>query len=68
MKKIIALGIALIVLSACSNKSLYEVGQDYRKSECINNAETAEQHQACLDEKSQTYEEYEKTRQTLIKQ
>lgn len=53
-------------ISACSNKSLYETGQHYRKSECMKNAATAEQHQACLDENAQPYEDYKRERQEII--
>lgn len=66
MNKIIALSIALFVLSACSSKSLYETGQNYQKNECMKNAATAEQHQACLNEKRQSYRDYQREREEII--
>lgn len=55
-----------ITLTACSSKDLYQVGQDYQESECINNAQTSEQHAECTKVKSQTYEEYEKERKAVV--
>lgn len=55
-----------ITLTACSSKDLYQVGQDYQKSECIHNAQTPEQHAECTKVKRQTYEEYEKERKVVV--
>ena len=45
-----------IILTACSNKDLYQVGQYYQKIECINKTKSPEQHAECTNIKSQTYE------------
>jgi len=65
MNKIFTSLLLPIILTACSNKELYQVGQDYQKSECINNAQTAEQHAECTKVKGKPYEEYEKERKAI---
>lgn len=55
------------LITACSNKSLYQAGQEYQKSECINQAQTSEQHNECINMKKQSYEEYEKERKAAVK-
>lgn len=49
MNRFLFLAFVLIMLAACSNKQLYQVGQDYQKSECIRNAVTESQHNDCLN-------------------
>ena len=66
-KNIICFAFA-IILTACSSKDLYQVGQDYQKSECMKNAQTAQQHTACIQAKRKTYSEYEKERKAIINQ
>jgi len=66
MNKVIVSSMFLIILTACSSKELYQVGQDYQKSECINKAQTAEQHAECSKVKNKTYEEYEKERKVMV--
>ena len=68
MSKLIISFVAVIILAACSNKDLYQIGQDYQKSDCINKAQTAEQHTECTKIKVKSYEEYEKDRKTIINQ
>lgn len=53
-------------LTGCSNKSLYETGQGYKKSKCIENAQTGEEHNECLNAERKPYEEYEKERKSVI--
>lgn len=67
MNKFIVSLLFAILLTACSNKELYQVGQDYQKSDCVNKAQTEEQHAECTKTKSKSYEEYEKERKTVIK-
>lgn len=66
MNKFIISLLPAILLTACSSKDLYQVGQDYQKSECINKAQTAEQHSECTNTKGKTYEEYEKERKAVV--
>lgn len=66
MNKCIFSLLLLAILTACSNKDLYQVGQDYQRSECINQAQSAEQHAECNGVKSKSYEEYEKERKDII--
>ncbi|MDP2562216.1 hypothetical protein [Psychrobium sp. 1_MG-2023] len=55
-----------ILLSGCTNQSLYESGQNYQKSKCIQEAQTAEQHKQCLTQERQSFKEYEQERQEVI--
>lgn len=66
MNKFISFLFLMMLLSACSNKDLYQAGQGYQKSKCINQAQTSEQHNECLNEKGDSYEEYEKERQAVV--
>lgn len=66
MNKFIVFLFISILLTACSNKELYQAGQDHQKSKCINEAQTAEQHNDCLNQKRESYEEYEKERQAVL--
>ncbi|WP_448556656.1 hypothetical protein [Thalassotalea montiporae] len=65
MSKItITLMLTLLTLG-CSNKQLYELGQGYQKSECINNAQSGDEYQACHQAKK-PYQEYKKERKSII--
>lgn len=66
MNKFIVSLLFASTLTACSNKDLYHVGQDYKKSDCINKAQTAEQHAKCTEVKGKSYEEYEKERKAIV--
>lgn len=66
MNKLLTLFFLTILLTACSNKELYQAGQGHQQSKCINEAQTAEQHNECLNDKRNSYEEYEKERQTVL--
>lgn len=62
-----------MISTACTNKDLYQIGQDYQKSECTNNARTAEEYNTCVNQQHKSYEEYakekkeyEKTREPVI--
>ena len=66
-KRIFSLFLA-VILTACTSKDLYQIGQDYQKSECINQAQTVEQHAECNKVKSKSYEEYEKERKEIVSQ
>ncbi|REL29308.1 hypothetical protein [Thalassotalea euphylliae] len=55
----------LIVAIGCSNKALYELGQGYQKSECVNNAQSGEEYQAC-HQAEKPYQEYKKEREAVV--
>jgi len=59
--------IFVLILAACSNKQLYQVGQDYKKSECNKKATTQEQHIACSQAEKKLFKEYKKERQEILK-
>ncbi len=65
MNKFIVPLLYAIALTACSSKELYQAGQGYQKSECIKQAQTAEQHAECSKVKGKSYEEYEKERKAI---
>lgn len=67
MSKFVFLAFFSIMLTACSNKELYQAGQDYQKSECISNAASESQHNDCLNLDKKTYEKYEEERKEIIK-
>ncbi|NQY65337.1 MAG: hypothetical protein HRT38_16785 [Alteromonadaceae bacterium] len=56
------------ILVGCSNKQLYQAGQDYQKSKCVEDAasEQQQQHNDCLNTDNKTYEEYDKEREDAI--
>jgi hypothetical protein len=66
MKKLGIILSLLTTLIACSNKGLYQAGQDYKKNECINSAQTAEEHLRCNNIESKSYEQYEKERKAIV--
>ena len=67
MNKPLFTAVLALVLSACSNKALYQVGQDYKKGDCIEKAASPQQHNDCLNAEKKSFEEYEKERKALIK-
>lgn len=67
MKNIIFFAFVVPALTACSNKQLYQVGQDYQKSECIKESRTAPQYNDCVSSDKKSFEEYEKERKEIAK-
>lgn len=67
MHKIFLLLMVSFALTGCSQKSLYQTGKSYQKTECIKHAQTAEDHMACNNAKEKTFEEYERERKSVIK-
>jgi len=57
-----ALGM-MVLLVACSNKSIYDGMQESNRQEC--NKMPDYQRQQCLDENSQSYEDYKRDRDAL---
>lgn len=65
MNRFVFITIFLFILAGCTNKQLYQVGQDYQKSDCIEKAVSESQHADCLKTDKKTYEEYEKERKSI---
>ncbi|WP_159817912.1 hypothetical protein [Colwellia sp. 20A7] len=66
MVKLLFIFILLCCLNACSNKELYQAGQDYQKSECVKNASSEEQLNDCLTRNKKTYEVYKREHDEVI--
>lgn len=66
MYKCITSSVLAILLTACSSKDLYQVGQDYQKSKCMREAQTSQQHSECINAKRKTFEEYQKERKAVV--
>jgi len=66
MKIFLVIGIAGITIIGCSNKSLYQTGQSIQQSKCVAQAVTSEQHNKCLTDKPETFEEYQRKRESVI--
>lgn len=66
MKVSIFSGLMLCLLMGCSNKSLYNTGQEHRKNDCIKEAQNSQDMNQCLNDKPQPYEDYELERQKAI--
>jgi len=67
MSKFILIAIFSFICSGCSNKQLYQSGQDYQKSKCTEKAISEQQHNDCINADKKTYQEYEKERKDSIK-
>ena len=67
MSKILFIAFFSFILSSCSNKQLYQAGQDYQKSECIRKVESEQQHIDCLNTEKKPFEDYQKERKDTIK-
>jgi len=67
MKKIILLVFIALALAACSSKRLYQVGQDYQKSECIKASGSERQYNDCVDAERKSFEEYQQERKKIVK-
>lgn len=68
MIKMTLLVLLSITFTGCTSKDLYQVGQDYKKSECIKNAGSGSQHNDCLSSEKKSYEQYEKEREQVMKE
>ncbi len=67
MTKVLLVAFILSVLTGCSNKELYEEGQFYQESKCIEEAVSDHQLINCLKVEKKPYEKYEKERKKAIK-
>jgi len=66
MSKLLFIVFFSFILVGCSNKQLYQAGQDYQKSKCVEDAASEQQHNDCLNTDNKTYEEYDKEREDAI--
>jgi hypothetical protein len=64
-RDIVLVIVGATLLSACSNRALYETAQNNRRNACLK--ELPAQAQKCLETVSKSYEEYERERQALLK-
>lgn len=55
-----------LALTGCSNKALYNTGQNHQRTECLKNATTANERDACYNQQNPSFEEYEKQRKEVI--
>ena len=58
--------ITTLILSGCSHSDLYEMGQDYQRDKCREDAITSEQHVACESVYEKTYKQYKKERKVVL--
>lgn len=58
--------LTVLVLASCSNELLYEVGQDYQKSECMKEAVSDSQYNYCVNTEKKSFEKYKKDRKEVI--
>lgn len=66
MRKILSIVLFSFILVSCSNKQLYQAGQDYQESKCVEEAGSEQQHNDCLNIDKKTFEEYDKERKSSI--
>ena len=66
MSKLLLIVLFSFILAGCSNKQLYQAGQDYQKSKCVEDAASEQQHNDCLNTDTKTYEDYDKERKGTI--
>ena len=69
MKKLLvsaSLFALLLAITGCSNKELYQFGQQQQESECIEEAVSESQINDCKLENRPSYEEYKKQREEIV--
>lgn len=62
---IVLLGV-LFMISACSNQALYNIGKSHERQQCLK--ERGEAYEKCMRAPQKSYGEYEKERETVLKQ
>jgi hypothetical protein len=67
MKNIIFFIFVTLILTACSNKQLYQAGQGHQKNKCIKESGSKPQYNDCLNADRKSFEEYEEDRKALEK-
>ncbi len=58
--------LVLAIISACTNKQVYETIQTHKRLECQKLVRTAE-YEKCMQEVSASYEEYTRNRDEVLK-
>ena len=66
MKRAIA-STALGLLTACSNQQLYQAIQENRQQECRRTSPSPVAYEECMQAYRQSYTDYERERQALLK-
>ncbi len=61
MKILWVAGLAVLALTACSQRMVYQTLQGWQEQECRRLADTAER-QRCLDSRASSYDEYRRQR------
>ncbi|MDQ7048409.1 MAG: hypothetical protein Q9M92_02275 [Enterobacterales bacterium] len=67
MKKLISIVLFSFIFVGCSNKQLYQAGQDYQTSLCVEQSASQQKHNTCFETNKKTYQEYDKERKETIK-
>ncbi|REL28908.1 hypothetical protein DXX93_11435 [Thalassotalea euphylliae] len=65
MLRLVTVVFVLAVAIGCSNRELYQLGQGYQKSDCIQNAQSGEEFQNC-HQAGKPYQEYKKEREAVV--
>ncbi|WP_286268638.1 hypothetical protein [Thalassotalea hakodatensis] len=55
-----------IACMSCSQKQLYQIGQEQQKNACIKHAMTESEYRECLRAEQVSHKEYKKIRQQVI--
>ena len=66
MNHLIFVLLSLAIISACTNKQVYETIQSHERLECQKLVRTAE-YEKCMAEVSDSYEEYTRNRDEVLK-
>ncbi|MDO6428574.1 hypothetical protein Q4489_16295 [Thalassotalea sp. 1_MG-2023] len=56
----------LICSAGCSQKQLYQVGQEHQKNDCIKRAMTESEYRECLRAEQLSHKEYKQIRKQVI--
>jgi hypothetical protein len=56
------------LITACSNEELYTSGQEMQKSQCIENSNSVNQYEECVNAEPMSYEDYEAERKDALSQ
>ena len=66
MKKAkVLIGVVVVLLSACSNRAMYDTMQQHQRKECLDEQPAA--YQECIERTNKSYKEYERERQQQMK-
>lgn len=65
MNKVLMLMFVMTLAAGCSSKGLYQFGQQYGQSKCVETAETVWQLEECKERESKSFEEYERMKREI---